>query len=221
LGGINLHASILPAYRGAAPINWALLDGRTETGVSVIHMTPQLDGGPCLLQKPTAIGPAEDAVALEPRLAQLGVHAVHEALTMIAAWDRKSPLGTVQDPALATRAPRLKKSDGQVNWTRPAEQIRNQVRALKPWPGTYTVWRSGQGSELRLIVDQVSVPSPASWSVAASPGEVVSVDKQHLWIATGAGVLAVDCLQPAGKRLMHVEEFLRGHPVQVGDHFGP
>ena len=220
LGGINLHASILPQYRGAAPINWALLDGRTETGVSVIHMTPQLDGGPCLLQRHTAIGPAEDAVALEQRLAQLGVDAVHEALTMISAWDRQSPLGIVQDPALATKAPRLKKSDGQVNWTRPAEQICNQVRALKPWPGTYTVWRNRQGNELRLIVDQVSVAPPAAWSAPAPPGEVVSVDQQHVWIAAGAGVLSLDCLQPAGKRLLRIEEFLRGHPVQVGDHFG-
>lgn len=220
LGGINLHASILPEYRGAAPINWALLEGRTETGVSVIHMTPQLDGGPCLLQRRTAIDPAEDALTLEQRLARLGVEALHEALAMIAAWDRKSPLGTVQDPARATRAPRLKKSDGEVNWTRSAEQIWYQVRALKPWPGTYTVWRNQQGGELRLILDQVSVPPLASRSALAQPGEVVSVDEQHLWIAAGAGVLALDRLQPAGKRLMGIDEFLRGHPVQVGDRLG-
>jgi methionyl-tRNA formyltransferase len=168
-----------------------------------------------------SIGPAEDAVVLEHRLAELGVSAVHEALDMIAAWDRHAALGIVQNPAQATKAPRLKKSDGQLDWARSAEQIRNQVRALKPWPGTYTAWHNRQGGELRLILDQASVATPSPGFASQMPGEVVSVDKQHLWIATGAGVLAVDRLQPAGKRVLDVAEFLRGYPVQLGDRFGP
>jgi methionyl-tRNA formyltransferase len=219
LGGINLHASLLPCYRGAAPINWALWDGQTETGVSVIHMTPRLDGGPCLVQRATPIEPDEDAIALETRLARLGVEAVHEALALLAAWDRHGPLGTPQDPARVTRAPRLQKSDGQVDWTRSAERIRNQVRALKPWPGTFTVWRRPVG-ELRLILDQVSLGPPHD-EAAADPGTVVLAGKQQLGIATGAGTLSIDRLQAAGKRVMGIEEFLRGHAVQLGDRFGP
>ena len=102
LGAINLHGSLLPEYRGAAPINWALFHGRTETGVSVAYITPRLDSGPLLVQRRTAIGPAEDAVQLEARLAELGVSAVLDALGQLAAWDRRSPLGTPQDPRRAS-----------------------------------------------------------------------------------------------------------------------
>lgn len=218
LGGINLHASLLPRYRGAAPINWALLDGQAETGVTVIHMTPGLDAGPCLVQRATAIGPTEDAVALEARLAQLGVAAVHEALALLTAWDRQTALGIPQDPRLATKARRLRKSDGQVDFSQAATRIVNQVRALKPWPGTFTVWHGG-GGELRLIVDSAAV---AEWSgPAAAPGAVVHVSKHQLLVATGDGVLALERVQPAGKRVMPVDEFLRGHAVQPGDRFGP
>jgi methionyl-tRNA formyltransferase len=218
LGGINLHASLLPLYRGAAPINWALLDGQAETGVTVIHMTPRLDGGPCLIQIPTAIGPTEEAPDLERRLAQLGVGAVHQALALLAAWDRHSPLGVRQDPALATRARRLRKEDGEVQWERPAVRIVNQVRALKPWPGTFSVWHGRDGAELRLILDRVSLA--AASPCAASPGEVVRVEPQQLRVATGDGMLSLDYVQPAGKRAMPIAEFLRGHAVHVGDRFG-
>lgn len=219
LGGINLHGSLLPRYRGAAPINWAILDGQTETGVTVIHMTPRLDGGPCLVQAKTAIGAEEDAVSLEARLSQLGVAAVHEALGQLAAWDRASPLGLAQDQSLATRAPRLKKSDGQVQWSHPAQQISNQVRALKPWPGTYTTWRMRLGSELRLILERVSVCASPSAKGTSLPGTVTGVGKEHLWIATGDGILSLERVQPAGKRIMNIAEFLRGYPVQVGEKF--
>ncbi len=157
LGGINLHASLLPKYRGAAPINWAIYHGDAETGVTVIHMTARLDSGPCLVQRGTLIGPDEDAVQLERRLSQIGVDAVQEALGMIAQWDGQSPLGVVQDPRSATKAPRLKKSDGEVDWTRSSQQIVNQVRALKPWPGTFATWRRANGEAMRLILDRVSV----------------------------------------------------------------
>jgi methionyl-tRNA formyltransferase len=217
LGGVNLHASLLPLYRGAAPINWALLDGREQTGVTVIHMTPRLDGGPCLVQIPAAIGPSEEAPELERRLAQIGVGAVQQAIALVAAWDRHSPLGVRQDPALATRARRLRKEDGDVQWDRPAVRIFNQVRALKPWPGTYSVWRGQDGAELRVILDRVSLA--AAGPCAAPPGEVVHAAPQQLWVATGDGVLSLDCVQPAGKRAMLIAEFLRGHGVQVGDAF--
>lgn len=213
LGGINLHASLLPKYRGAAPINWAIYRGEAETGVTVLHMTSRLDSGPCLVQRRTPIGPDEDAVQLEGRLSEIGVDAVHEALDMIARWDGHAPLGAIQDPQLATKAPRLKKMDGEVLWTRTATQIANQVRALKPWPSTFTTWRPTHGEARRLILDRVSVGEQAN----SPPGRVVLVDKSRLLVATGDGLLSLDRVQPAGKRSMDIGEFLRGHPMDVGD----
>jgi methionyl-tRNA formyltransferase len=218
LGGINLHASLLPKYRGAAPINWAVYHGDAETGVSVIHMTARLDSGPCLVQRRTPIGPDEDAVQLERRLSQLGVEAVHAALGQVERWDGQSPLGTPQDPTAVTKAPRLKKTDGEVDWTRSARQIANQVRALKPWPGTFSTWRRPQGEPMRLILDHASVAADAEHS--GQPGDVVLADKSHLLVATGDGLLSLDRVQPAGKRSMAIDEFLRGHGVAVGDRLG-
>lgn len=218
LGGINLHASILPKYRGAAPIHWALLSGDAETGVTVIHMTPKLDAGPCLVVRTTPIESAETMPALEQRLAHLGIEAVGKAISLLENWDRSSPLGTLQDRALATKAPRLKKADGAVDWSRSAQAIFNQVRALKPWPGTYTHWLRPQGEPLRLILDRVT---PASDSTSGRlPGEVIASDSQQLLVATGDGALALNAVQPSGKRVLEIAEFLRGYPVRPGDRFG-
>jgi methionyl-tRNA formyltransferase len=215
LGGINLHASLLPEYRGAAPINWALWDGRTETGVTVIHMTPRLDGGPLLVQRKTAIEPHETAVALEQRLSLLGVEAVLSAIDMLSNWDGHSALGVSQDPARATRAPRLKKTDGAVDWSQSAERICNQVRALKPWPGTYTHCRTTANKPMRLILDAVSRPDESEVALAP-PGTIVVCDKHRLLVATGTGLLSIDRVQPEGKRPMDISEFLRGHDISVG-----
>ncbi len=218
LGGINLHASLLPKYRGAAPINWAIYHGEKTTGVTVIHMSPRMDAGPCLVQQETEIGDDEAADALEPRLAQLGAGTVHAAIDMLADWDGEAVLGFVQDPQLVTNAPRLRKSNGEIDWSRSAHQIRNQVRAMKPWPGSFTFWRRNQGNPVRVILDQVSVVDEST--ADAHFGEVVSSDQGHLWIASGEGMLSVEQIQPAGKRVMKIEEFLRGHPVKTGDQFG-
>ena len=218
-GGINLHASLLPEYRGAAPINWAILDGRQETGVSVIHMTPRLDGGPCLVQLATQIGENEDAVALEPRLARLGVDAVRQALPMLAAWDGASPIGLPQDRSRATRAPRLKKQDGWVDWRRTAKQIRDQVRALKPWPATFTDWLRPDGTAMRLILDLVRVVQ-ADTPTNATAGQIVRIEKDQVLVATGQYLLSLEQVQPAGKRVMTMDEFLHGHSIQAGQFLG-
>jgi methionyl-tRNA formyltransferase len=217
LGGINLHGSLLPKYRGAAPVHWAILNGNTETGVTVIHMTPRLDGGPILAVRTTPIGPDETMPELENRLSKLGVEAVLEAIAKLQAWDRISPIGMPQDPKLATKAPRLTKQNGAVDWTKSAERIRNQVRALTPWPGTYTNWHRSTGEPLRLILNQVRI---VECEVQGEPGKVVNSDGKHLVVAAGHGGLAIDKLQPAGKRVMDASEFLRGYPVRVGDRFG-
>ena len=218
LGGINLHGSLLPKYRGAAPVHWAILNGEKETGVTVIHMTPRLDGGPILSVRRTPIGPDETMPELESRLSQLGVDAVKEAISKLAAWDRTSPLGELQDPHQASKAPRLTKQDGAVDWSRSAEQIHNQVRALQPWPGTYTNWLRSSGEPLRLILVQVR---SAECGVRSESGTVLVSDGKQLVVATGDGALAIERIQPAGKRVMAVDEFLRGYALQVGDRFGP
>ena len=224
LGGINLHASLLPKYRGAAPIQWCLLNGDQQTGVTVIHMTPRLDGGPILAVRSTPIGANEEHPQLEQRLAILGMEAVHEALAALERWNRTSTIGSLQDTTQATKAPRLKKEQGAIDWTKPAESIRNQIRALKPWPGTFTFWqRSGQ-DPLRLVIDQAHVIDDThlveNTTTEMSPGHVITSDGKQIVIATGHDVLALDSIAPAGKRHMTVAEFLRGYRVQAGDRFG-
>jgi methionyl-tRNA formyltransferase len=216
LGGINLHGSLLPKYRGAAPINWAIYHGERETGITVIHMTPKLDAGPCLVQRATAIGPDETAVDLEPRLAALGAPAVVEAIEMLA--EGRMALGIDQNPSAATNAPRLKKTDGLIDWSRAAREIRNQVRAFQPWPKTFSILL-GQGEPLRVILDEVAVAEDASGAAAGDPGTIVAVERESLRVACGQGSLLPLRVQPAGKRAMTVGEFLRGHSVKVGDRF--
>ena len=216
LGGINLHGSLLPKYRGAAPINWALYHGERETGVTVIHMTPALDGGPCLLTRKTPIDKNDDAVTVERRLSRLGVEPVLEAIDLLSTWDRQSPIGQLQDQERASKAPRLKKEDGAVNWKRRAVDICNQVRAFKPWPGTYTLLPQTKGEPLRLILEQVSA---TTGETPSAPGTVTHVDKASLHVATGDGLLSLDRVQPAGKRPMDISEFLRGHTVASGHRF--
>jgi methionyl-tRNA formyltransferase len=216
LGGINLHASLLPKYRGSAPINWAIYRGEKETGDSVIHMTPLLDGGNLLAVRATPIGPEETAVELEARLAELGIEPVLDSIQQLAAWDRHSPLGAPQDPALVTKARRLRKTDAELNWTRTASQIQRQVRAFQPWPGTFFLWHRGPGEPLRLVVNKVTaLDEPTD----ASPGTVVR-SSGEICVATKKGVLRIDRLQPAGKKVMAATEFLRGYPIAVGTSLG-
>ena len=228
LGGINLHGSLLPRYRGAAPVQWAVFHGDAETGVSVIHMTPQLDGGPVIAVRRTPIGPDETAGELEPRLAQLGVAPVFEAIDKLTAWDGATSLGEVQDPAAATKAPRLAKQDGELDWRRTARELHNQVRAFQPWPGSFTHWTSPKGESIRLIVTRVKVESAGVESAGGASaggastvsGTVLECQAGRLVVAAGTGTLRIERLQPAGKRVLEAAEFLRGYPIAVGERLG-
>jgi len=215
LGGINLHGSLLPEYRGAAPINWAIYHGKTETGVTVIHMTPRVDAGPTIAKASTAIDPEETAVDLEVRLAELGAPLVCEAIDQLAVGAATS---LPQDPRKATPARRLRKEDGVIDWSRPAAAIKNQVRAFEPWPKSFTFWHHAGGPPLRLIIESVKVRHEAS---DAPAGTVISTDGGELVAATGESRLVIRELQPAGKRRMTAEQFLCGHAVAAGDRFGP
>jgi len=216
LGGVNLHGSLLPKYRGAAPIHWAIYHGETETGVSVIHMTPRVDAGPVIEQGRTTIGPEETAADLEARLAELGAEHVPRAVDALESGTAQ-PLP--QDQALASKAPRIKKADGLVDWGRPAEAIRNHVRAMEPWPKCYTFWHRPKGAPMRLILGPVQVAETSDPN--APPGTVLAAPGDRIVIAAGAGAVVLDTLQPAGKRLLEVREFLRGYRVEPGDRFGP
>ncbi len=213
-GGINLHASLLPEYRGAAPINWAIYDGRTETGVSVIHMTPKLDGGPVLIQRKIPIDANETAVDIERRLAVIGADAILAAMRQLEAWDGVSEMGNVQSDKQATKAPRLTKENGLIDWSRTARQIHHQVRAFKPWPGSYTYFLRSDGTQHRLIVDQTTVLSGSTWQ--APPAQILAVgeivpDPESLIVCTGNGCLLLDVVQPEGKNKISGAEFLRGY----------
>jgi methionyl-tRNA formyltransferase len=220
LGGVNLHASLLPKYRGAAPVNWAIYHGESVTGVTVIQMTPRIDAGAILLQAETRIGPDETAGELEARLAELGAPLVCQAIDGLAA-------GTVQrrkqDPAQATRAPKLKKEHGLIDWTRTPAQICNQVRAMQPWPMAYTFFRRGGGPAERLIIEQaLCQPNSSLSGLHAEPGMIAIVDDPaSLVVGAAGGFVRVLRLRPAGKRSMTAEEFMRGHRAEPADRFSP
>jgi methionyl-tRNA formyltransferase len=216
LGGVNLHGSLLPKFRGAAPVQWAILRGERETGNSVIQMTPGLDAGPCLGQQRTTIDPEEDAGQLEARLAAMGAELVCRVVEDLAAGTAR-PIE--QDRAQASKAPRLKKEDGQIDWSRPSQAIKDQVRALRPWPRAVTFWHRAEGPPLRLNIDRVAIAASIDHG-DAPPGTVLEA-ADHLLIATGDGALELLDVQPAGKRAMSASEFLRGNRVHPGDRFGP
>lgn len=214
LGGINLHGSYLPKYRGAAPIQWAIFHGESTTGVSVIHMTPRLDAGPCLVQLEEPIRDDDDSVSLEKRLSERGVATVLESIQMLADWNGEDDIGVVQDNRHATKAPRLKKNDGRIDWRRSAVEIERQLRAFTPWPGTFTFVPRRKGDPQRLIVAALEVLTGVASD--RDPGTVLVAEGDQLHIATGDGVLAIREVQPAGKRSMQVDEYLRGSPLAAG-----
>ena len=212
LGGINLHGSLLPKYRGAAPVQWAIYNGENETGVTVIHMTPRLDAGPCLAVATMPINPVENADQIEKQLSEIGIAPVMDAIATLEKWDQESVIGEIQDPKAATKAPRIKKADGKIDFTRTAEQIVNQIRAFTPWPTSFCEWKHGK-QPLRLIVHKAKVMQVET---NAPAGVVVAADKKLLAIQTGEHALLIEQIQPAGKRPMAIEDFLRGSNIQIG-----
>lgn len=220
LGGINLHGSLLPRHRGAAPVQWAIRQGDAESGVSVIHMTPALDAGHVIVARSTPVGPRETAADLEPRLAALGAGAVIEAVdrmqAAVAATGTVAGIGIPQDERTATRAPRLTKADGLVDWSLPAVVIERRRRALEPWPRLTTFFTRGDGVRQRLVLEDVEVAAhPAA--AAAQPGAVLDTADGRLVVACGDGTaLVITRLVPEGRRSMTAADFLRGSPLLPG-----
>lgn len=220
LAALNVHPSLLPRYRGAAPVAWALLRGERETGVTIIRMTEEVDGGDILAQEATAIAEEETAGELEARLARLGAGLLLRTLARLdEALAGARPQGPPPKDGSAL-APRLTKADGLLDWSRPAEEIRNRVRGLNPWPGAYSFLEQPGGLlRVKLLRVRSRPPEEAGASPPTRPGTVVRVGKDSLWVQAGRGVVDVRELQPAGRRPMEVSAFLRGHRVSEGDRF--
>jgi methionyl-tRNA formyltransferase len=206
LGGINLHGSILPKYRGAAPVARAIQHGEAETGVTVIRMTPRVDAGGMLSFVRTAIEPNETAGELEDRLALLGAPLVLDAIeTLVDGTATILP----QDASAVTKAPKLKKDDGRIDWSQPAATIHNLVRAMQPWPIASTTWERAPGMVVRLIVHETRVED-----AQGEPGLVMEAKGDRLIVAAGSGAVRLVRVQLEGKKATGAEGFLRGYRAE-------
>lgn len=201
---VNVHASLLPKYRGAAPVAHAILHGDAITGVTTMQMEEGLDCGPILLQREERILPDDTATRLEARLARLGAELLMETLDKLA----KNQIRPIpQDHRQATYAKKLSKEDGHIRWTLPAEEIERQIRAFDPWPTSYAFW---QGQRLQIWSAEVSNPS-------AEPGVIVRVSDDGIVVGAGKGSLQVTEIQREGGRRLKAAEFLRGYPLKTGN----
>ena len=204
-GCINVHGSLLPKYRGAGPIQWAVIRGEQQTGITTMFMAEGMDTGDMLLQETVEIRADDTAGTLAPRLAEVGGRLLVETLRRLEA-------GTLtpqpQDDAQATMAPLLKKEDGVVDWTLPAAEIANRVRGLSPWPGAYT-YVNGE----RWVLWRVAVGEEVSGS---APGTVTKVSKDRVEVATGEGTIQLIDIQPSNSRRMTMAQYLAGHRLAEG-----
>jgi methionyl-tRNA formyltransferase len=210
LGWINLHASLLPKYRGAAPINWAIVNGETRTGLTTMRIDAGLDTGPMLLNHETAIGPDETAPELTARLGEAGAPLMAETLRKLERGEIKS---TPQDNSQATLTPPLKKEDGRIDWCLPAPKIYNRIRGLQPWPGAFTTFRGKTcqiwGKPLKPV------------AAGAMPGIILPTQEDGLLvICGGATVLRVEHLQLEGRKRVTGAEFANGARIVPGEKFG-
>jgi methionyl-tRNA formyltransferase len=206
-GAINVHFSLLPKYRGAAPVNWAIVNGETRTGVTTMKMDAGLDTGGILLKRETEIGSSETSPELMQRLSLLGADLLSETLAM---HDELAP--QPQDDTLATFAPIMKKEDGLIDWKRPAREISNRVRGFQPFPSSYTAYN---GKKLTVWSSEVAEDITAS-----TPGTVIEAKGDNLSIACGEGVIKIGELQIEGKRRMPVRDFLNGVAMRSGEVLG-
>lgn len=204
-GCINVHGSLLPKYRGAGPIQWAIINGEPETGITTMLMDEGMDTGAMLLQESVPIGPEETAGSLSVKLGDVGARLLLETL-------RRMEEGTLtprpQDYSQATMAPLLKKEDGLIDWTMPAKKIADRVRGLTPWPGAFTFAGDERWTLRRVAAAERSAGTEPP---GTGPGTVVETGKQRLLVATGDGLLEILELQPANSRQMTATQYLAGH----------
>ncbi len=210
LGAINVHPSLLPKYRGAAPIPWAIANGETETGVTIQFMSERMDAGDIILAEREPIGPDDTAATLEPRLAALGARLIPRVLSL---FERPPVPRTPQDEAAATYAPKLSKEDGRLDWSRPAAELRNRVRGFYPWPRAFTMLPGSPPRRLQVLAAAVEAGE-------GEPGAVLEVGRDGLLVATGRGALRLLRVQPEGRAEMSGGEFARGCRLAAGTKLG-
>ena len=222
LGCINVHSSLLPKYRGAAPINWAIANGEIRTGVTVMQMDPGMDTGPMLASSAVDIGSDETAVELSARLSSLGAGLLSETLVQLV---RGQIQPVPQDDSAASYAPMLKRQDGLINWSTPAKNISDRIRGFQPWPGSYTVFRGARLIIWRaqpISVDSSRAPGSArergeGGAVPFKPGMITALDKTGIVIScAGDSLLRVDEVQLEGKRKVTARDFANGARLGVG-----
>lgn len=208
LGSVNVHPSLLPKYRGAAPIQWAIINGETETGVTIFRLSPRVDAGDILIQQKMAIGNAETAGELYERLKVKGAELLIRSIDGLADGS-VIPVGQTDEGV--SRAPKLEKEDGGIDWSKGARDIRNLIRGTNPFPGAFTLWRNKL-----LKVHRATVGTGMG-----EAGTVIEAEgKRGLIVGTGEGVLALDEVQPADKKRMSGADFVRGYRIEVGERFG-
>jgi len=207
-GCVNVHASLLPFYRGAAPINWVLINGETETGVTIMLLDEGMDTGDMLRQEKLSIMPTDTVATLHDRLAQSGARLLGEALDQrgSAGWTRLP-----QDHAKATYAPLLKKEDGLILWQKSAREILNQIHGMNPWPGCFTYFN---GKLLKVFAAEIG-----DQEAKGTPGSIIEISESGITMATGTGALILKEILLEGKKRMPVEEFVKGKAVKCGDMF--
>lgn len=209
LGCINVHASLLPRWRGAAPIQRAILAGDTESGVGIMKMEAGLDTGPVLLEARCPINESDTAQDLHDRLAALGAETLLQSLDDIESRLKQAQ---PQDQSLSTYARKLDKQEALIDWQRPAAELLRQINAFNPWPVAQTQW---QGDTMRIWRAQLG-----DRLRSGQPGEIIAVSKQGLYVQTGDGILRITEIQMPGKRAMQVQDFLNANSISVGDILG-
>jgi methionyl-tRNA formyltransferase len=208
LGMINVHASLLPRYRGAAPVHRAVMAGERETGVTIMRVVKELDAGAMLATVTRPIGPDETSDVVEADLAELGADLLLRVVEQLADG---SLVEVPQDAASATYASRLARDEGLIDWSLPARVIHDRVRGLHPWPHAHTILHGA-----RLLVIRTR---PMERTSDATPGTVVAVSPEAIRVATGRGELDILTIQPEGRRPMAAREYLAGHPIRMGESF--
>ncbi len=209
---INAHASLLPKYRGAAPINWAIIRGEKNSGVSIIKMTEKMDAGPIIAQKLINIENEDTAVTLEGKLSLLAAKTLLDTLEPIKT-NNYNLINQVEN--MVSFAPKLKKEDGLINWNKSACEICNLIRGVINWPGAFTYYK---GKLLKIYKARVS--SQVREFASSNPGEILEASKEGIVVFTGKGNIIIEELQIEGKRRMKVEEFIAGHKISVGEILG-
>lgn len=209
LGMINVHASLLPRWRGAAPVHRAVIAGDRETGVTIMQVVEALDAGPMLARLPTQIGPNDTSDVLEKRLAELGAGLLVETVNAIA---RGPVTATPQNESAVTYAAKLERHESSLDWHQPAQELHDQIRGLQPWPIAAAVLHG------RRVMMRRSHPVPEQ-THTATPGTILRIEPEALVVAASSGVIHLFDLQPEGRPVMTIRDYLNGRPVEPGDRF--